>query len=99
MPGGHIEVRWVNLARDGRDWLEFEWKESGVTIGTSADRRKGFGTELITRRVPYELKGEGTLSLDPDGLRCRIAFPLRDGDSVLQTDVPAAFHDIEGKRI
>ena len=99
MPGGHIAVRWVNLARDGRDWLEFEWKESGVTIGTSADRRKGFGTELITRRVPYELKGEGTLSLDPDGLRCRIAFPLREGDSVLQTDVPAAFHDIEGKRI
>jgi PAS domain S-box-containing protein len=98
-PGGHIDVCWTNRAKDGRDWLELEWKESGVTIATAGDQRKGFGTELITRRVPYEMKGEGTLSLEPDGLRCRIAFPLRDGDSILQTDVPAAFHDIEGKRI
>lgn len=99
LPDGHIDVRWTNRCRDGRDWLELEWRESGVTIAPQGGKRKGFGTELITRRVPYELKGEGTLSLDPDGLRCRIAFPLRNGDSVLQTGIPAAFHDIEGKRI
>src|SRR3546814_4829626 len=56
-PAGEIAVHWRREQRDGQDWLEIEWRESGVEIAPEPNRRKGFGTELITRRVPYELKG------------------------------------------
>src|SRR3546814_11598701 len=69
------------------DWLEIEWRESGVEIAPEPNRRKGFGTELITRRVPYELKGRGELKLNASGILCVIAFPLKLGESVLQTDL------------
>ena len=89
-PDGRIEVTWQRTEDDGQDWLELEWMEKGVQIGPRPDRPAGFGTALITRRVPYELKGRGVIDLRPDGLRCRIAFPLTPGESVLQTDIPAA---------
>lgn len=93
---GRVEVRWALRAGDGRDWLELDWIESGVELPSQPDRRKGFGTELITRRVPYELRGEGMLELAADGVRCRIAFPLIEGESVLQTDLPTAYRDTAG---
>lgn len=94
--GGRIYVTWRLVPKDDKDWLELEWQESGVEIASAPERRKGFGTELITRRVPYELKGSSELELRPDGICCRIAFPLKPGDSVLQTDIPAAARDGAG---
>ncbi|MGJ4944023.1 sensor histidine kinase, partial [Bradyrhizobium sp. HKCCYLS1011] len=88
VPTGRIASLWKVEPVDGQSWLELDWQESGVEIAPQQDRRKGFGTELITRRVPYELKGRGALDLDAGGLRCRIAFPLKAGESILQTDVP-----------
>jgi PAS domain S-box-containing protein len=90
VPTGRIESRWRVGPHADRYWLELDWQETGVEIAPRGNGRKGFGTELITRRVPYELKGRGTLSLNADGLHCRIAFPLKTGESILQTDIPAA---------
>jgi hypothetical protein len=45
----------------------------------------GFGTELITRRVPYELKGRGEMVFADGSLTATIEFPLRDGSSILET--------------
>jgi PAS domain S-box-containing protein len=89
-PGGRLDVTWSVNPRDGQDWLELVWRESGYAVEPRPNRRKGFGTELITRRVPYELEGEGEVNLQADGLDCRIAFPLTPGNSTLQTDIPAA---------
>ena len=47
--------------------------------------RQGFGTELITRRVAYELRGSGSLDMRPGGILCTLAFPLEDRPSILQT--------------
>src|SRR3546814_7551298 len=69
-PAGEIAVHWRREQRDGQDWLEIEWRESGVEIAPEPNRRKGFGTELITRRVPYELKGRGELKLNASGILC-----------------------------
>ena len=91
-PGGRIGVRWQLERRDERDWLALEWRESAVDNPPGEDRGRGFGTELITRRVPYELGGEGALELAADGLCCRIAFPLAAGDSILQTNSPPLPH-------
>jgi PAS domain S-box-containing protein len=57
-PGGRVDVAWSVNPRDGQDWLELHWRESGYTVEPKPNRRKGFGTELITRRVPYELAGQ-----------------------------------------
>jgi hypothetical protein len=57
-----------------------------VPIIDSIPRRLGFGSELISRRIPYELRGFGTFVLKPGGLESHIEFPLRSGDSILQTN-------------
>lgn len=88
-PQGHIDVQWRLEPRDEQEWLVFEWRESGVDNPPLPNPRQGFGTELISRRVPYELRGEGEVMVEADGVRCRIAFPLAPGDSVLQTNSPA----------
>ena len=38
--------------------------------------RRGYGTELITRALPYQLRAETALEFMPDGVRCRITLPV-----------------------
>src|SRR3546814_20124786 len=97
-PAGEIAVHWRREQRDGQDWLEIEWRESGVEIAPEPNRRKGFGTELITRRVPYAWKGRGELKLKASGIICVIGFPLKLGASVLQTDHTGQASGRAGKR-
>jgi PAS domain S-box-containing protein len=91
-PAGRVVVEWSVSPRGSKDWLELHWRESNYTVEAEPNRRKGFGTELITRRVPYELDGQGELNLREDGLHCRIVFPLTPGGSTLQTSIPSAIH-------
>ena len=51
-------------------------------------RQRGLGRVLIEQRVPYELAGSGELRFAPQGLDAWIRFPLRERDSLLQTDAP-----------
>lgn len=83
---GRLEVRWAVELRGAQNWLSLHWRETGVPVVEAVPRRLGFGTELISRRIPYELKGSGSFELRPGGLESRIEFPLRSGDSILQTD-------------
>ncbi|EZP71069.1 Sensory box protein [Sphingomonas paucimobilis] len=82
---GHLMVRWRGEAREGGNWLVLHWKEHGVPIVDAVPRRRGFGAELISRRIPYDLSGTGSFDLKPGGLESLIEFPLRPGDSILQT--------------
>ena len=82
---GRLQVQWTVERRDDRPWLILEWIERGVPVLEAAPRREGFGLELITLRVPYELKGRGTFDLKPGGLQSRVEFPLVAGESILQT--------------
>ena len=92
--GGRLEVSWSSDREGDKDWLHLTWQENGVSFEVPAEPRVGFGTELITRRVPYELRGRGTLDVLPGGLRCRIEFPLIPGESVFQSDSPVAYRNI-----
>lgn len=89
-PSGRVDVKWTIEKRQGEDWLEFCWTETGVELAPELPRRKGFGTELVTRRVPYELRGKGDLTLDAGGLRCHLTFPLTPGESILQQGITPA---------
>ena len=88
--GGSVRVHWERADDGGESRLSLRWTEAGGTPDLSAPRRKGFGTQLIEGRVPYELGGTGRLDLRPDGMEANISFPLRPGDSILQTDARSA---------
>ncbi len=85
-PRGAVQVRWELDRDEGETWLTLRWTETGVQMAAAAPRRTGFGSELIEQRVPYELEGSGRIDFLPGGVRAEITFPLRRGDSVLQTD-------------
>lgn len=80
---GKIAVEWNVEQAGGESRLHFSWTERGVQIAAVSPRRIGFGSELITDRVPYELSGTGTFELHPGGLRATLVFPLRPGNSIL----------------
>lgn len=83
-PGAFFFVDWRKEQRGEERWLTITWRETGVPI--EGKSRSGFGTELLTRRVPFELGGKVDLAFMPDGLEATLDFPLRQASSVLQTD-------------
>jgi PAS domain S-box-containing protein len=84
-PEGRIRLTW-ELGEEGEHlWLRLTWAESGISA-PHEPRREGFGTELVTRRVPFELGGRGAMNFEGDRLTAIIEFPLQPGDSILQTD-------------
>ncbi len=48
------------------------WKESGLSLAPQANRRQGYGRELIERALPYQLDAETAFEIEPDGVRCSI---------------------------
>jgi PAS domain S-box-containing protein len=80
--GGRIDISWRVTGGDDQASLTFVWRETGIRI-EAEPRREGFGTELVTRRVAYELRGRGALDFDADGLTATLEFPLGGGMSVL----------------
>jgi two-component sensor histidine kinase len=74
---GNLEITWrLEDARTPRQRLEFVWTETGVRVAGEAPRREGFGTNLLKRRLPYELAGRADVEFRPGGLVCQIAFPF-----------------------
>lgn len=87
--GGRVSVRWHRIDREDGPWLNFLWTEcGGPAPATDAERRRGFGSELIEGMIPYELSGRGRIELTAEGARCRLEFPLTTGASVLETQAP-----------
>jgi PAS domain S-box-containing protein len=82
--GGALEIAWSLMDRDGEKWVRLRWVEHGISDDPGRDAR-GFGTELLTERVPYELGGQGEMKFEEETLTATIAFPLRRGSSVLET--------------
>lgn len=72
---GRIEVRWAKQERNGTEHLHFRWRERGVEITDTAPKR-GFGSQVIERSLPYMLGGTSDLTFHSDGVECVIDFPL-----------------------
>ena len=83
--GATLGIGWRTERREAAEWVVIVWDEAGVAMTAGPPWRSGFGTELVTRRVPYELRGAGELVMRPGGILCTIAFPLIDRSSVLET--------------
>lgn len=81
---GRLSVTWAPFELDDECWLRFRWHEEGdFEIDESLAR--GFGTELIEDRVPYELAGNARLQFGRHSVDASIEFPLANGASVLET--------------
>lgn len=83
---GRLAVTWRVFYPADEPWLRVAWVETGASVPLAPPQREGFGTILIQQRIPYELQGQGSIGVEPDGARCLLEFPLRRGDSILETD-------------
>lgn len=73
---GRLAITWA-IERDGAEpTLQLVWTERQVEGVITAPAHRGFGTEILTRTLPYELQATTDMQFRPDGLSCRIAVPL-----------------------
>ncbi|MBV9881836.1 MAG: PAS domain-containing protein [Sphingomonadaceae bacterium] len=75
---GRVAIAWSVDGPDGARRLNFSWQETidGRTI--PAPSREGFGIELLTRILPYELDAKTSVETRPDGLRFTLDMPIAD---------------------
>ncbi|XJJ69697.1 hypothetical protein WBP07_22440 (plasmid) [Novosphingobium sp. BL-8A] len=73
-PQGRLQVSWTPFEKRSRAWLALDWMESGAPLRAPPTRR-GFGSDLIEGRVPYELGGTGKVTIGSGGAHCRLEFP------------------------
>ena len=84
---GKVTVTWTLFEKREKTWIAIDWVEEGAPSRAPPTRR-GFGSELIEARIPYELRGTGKTTIEAEGARCHIEFPLREAESILETDAP-----------
>jgi PAS domain S-box-containing protein len=78
--GGRLSVIWRTVMQGPQRQVTLEWRESGVAMpAPDGPRRKGYGSELIQRALPYQLKASTSLEFGPDGVVCLIRVPVRGG--------------------
>lgn len=71
--GGRVTLGWHrNEAGD----LILEWRETGGPK-VKKPTRKGFGTTIIDRSVPYDLGGSSSIEYDPRGVQATFCIPAR----------------------
>ena len=74
MSTGRLSITWDRCERDGKQTLEFDWREQfGPRV--KPRRRRGFGSMVIERNLAHALDAEVELEFDPDGLRCHVVIP------------------------
>nr|WP_086491861.1 HWE histidine kinase domain-containing protein [Novosphingobium panipatense] len=70
---GEVHIAWDrNPAND----LVLSWHETGGPP-VSPPTRKGFGTTIVDRSVPYDLGGSSEIHYDPAGVRASFRIPAR----------------------
>ena len=79
-PAGRIEVVWREETHEGTRQVVLDWTETGVIMRDGGPKRKGYGSELIERALPYQLGAKTKLEFTADGVHCRIIVPLKEGD-------------------
>lgn len=77
-PEGRLRVSWRIETPEGEPRrVTLTWQESGVAMPAEGHAvRRGYGSELIERALPYQLQAKTRLVFRADGVRCTIAVPL-----------------------
>ena len=76
--GGRVEVRWSLIEKDGEPALLCEWNEfAGPPVTPRC--RDGFGSMVLERVLPQQIRAEVKVDFAPGGFRLRMAVPLQNG--------------------
>ncbi|MBX3594588.1 HWE histidine kinase domain-containing protein [Sphingomonas sp.] len=73
VPGGHVEFSWHRGARGD---LLLQWRDIGGPAMVKPTR-KGFGTTIIERSLPYDLGGEAEARYPETGFEADFCIPAR----------------------
>jgi two-component system CheB/CheR fusion protein len=74
--GGRISINW-KMNGDGTA-MQFNWAEKHPDGTLPKATRNGFGMELLTRILPYDLNANTKVELAGDGLRFTMDLPLEN---------------------
>ena len=72
---GHIAIKWKLNGRVPERDLSFEWTERNGNGELPEPTRHGFGMELLTRILPYDLGAKTNVEFRDDGLRFQMDLP------------------------
>ena len=70
---GEVHIDW---SRNAKDDLIIRWREVGGPP-VFPPKRKGFGTTIVNRSVPYDLGGQATIDYAADGVVAEFCIPAR----------------------
>lgn len=70
---GRVNIAWK---LDDRGDLNIHWRESGGPP-VKAPTRKGFGSTIIDRSIPYDLGGEARIDYKPRGVEASFCIPAK----------------------
>ena len=86
------EIRIETSQNSDGDFL-FSWQEVGGPR-TKAPERRGFGSTIIERTVPYQMGGEARIGYEPTGLEAWFSIPEKHiaGETLQTTFDPAPEH-------
>ncbi|MFD1613066.1 CheR family methyltransferase [Sphingomonas tabacisoli] len=73
--GRGVDVSW-RLDGEKGDRLHLVWQEHGGNGSATRPEREGFGMELLTRLLPYELDARSVIEFEPEGLRFSLEMPV-----------------------
>lgn len=82
--GGRVDVSWDRTEDGG---LRFDWREQGGPT-VQPPTRKGFGTTIIGRSVPYDLGGTASIDYAPDGVVATFSIPVRHVSDTASPEPP-----------
>lgn len=82
---GSVDVRW---SIDDTASLEIAWSEKGGPP-VQPPQRRGFGSTIIERSIPFDLQGEAQVDFAVTGLRAQFLIPGHFVDEVDKPDLEA----------
>jgi light-regulated signal transduction histidine kinase (bacteriophytochrome)/CheY-like chemotaxis protein len=91
---GQVEVAWRLDAGSG---LVIEWRESGGPPVRPPSRR-GFGTTIIERSIPFDLNGDAELRFDLLGVQARFIIPANYVQVLAPSSVGGGGREAEAPR-
>lgn len=87
-PAGRVTV---SLSRDAGGRLVVDWSEQGGPP-VQAPQRRGFGSTIIERSIPFDLKGESDIRYELAGVSARFVIPagfVHDTEPVREAEAQA----------
>lgn len=85
-PQGEVQIDWT---RNGDGGLDFVWQERGGPP-VAPPKRKGFGTTIVNRSVPYDLGGSASIDYAAGGVRAEFCIPARHVSEARNNDAARA---------